>query len=157
VCGITTNCPTGTPHYDAPLLCFIPLTWLADVYYLTTSEKPSMVNDFTEGKGMPRLVLIIGCESGESWQSDFTQAGAKALIYCGGEADAATASAAINAFFNTLASSGEATIDQALDAANQIIDDYNAHPHSTGPMNHLTAVYGGGAWGARTFAEVIKP
>jgi hypothetical protein len=158
ICNVTTNCPAGAPTYSAPLLCFIPIDrWLADAYYLLSGTTPDMPDDFTGGQGMPPLVVIMGCESGTSWPPGFAQAGAKVVVYSGGEGDAATASAAINAFFNTLAGSSSSTIDQALSAANVIIDDYNMHPAAIGPMSDMTAVYGSGASGSSTFADIIKP
>lgn len=149
-CIFPSNCPAGTPTYDVGLF-----TYKADVYFLTSVIMPNIVGDFTAGQGMSRLVVIMGCESGTSWPPGFTQAGAKVLIYSGGEVDAATASGAINAFFNTLAS-GQ-TIADALGAANQIIDNYNSHPGATGQMNEMTAVYGSGVSGANTFVDIMKP
>ncbi|MGO9243681.1 MAG: hypothetical protein ACLPT4_05670 [Verrucomicrobiia bacterium] len=157
ICNVTTNCPAGVPTYSAPLFCFIPIDrWLADAYYLLSGTTPDMPDDFTGGQGMPPLVVIMGCESGSSWPPGFTQAGAKVVVYSGGEGDAATASAAINAFFNTLA--GGQTIDAALSAGNVIIDTYNMHPNPGGAqMNDMTAVYGGGASAASTFTNLITP
>jgi hypothetical protein len=127
------------------------------VYFLTTGYTPSIVTDFTTGgQGMSRLVLIIGCDSGTSWQAGFTQAGA-VLIYCGGDVDAATASRAIEVFFDTLASSSSETIEQALVVANQIISDYNgrSHPGLPGEMDEMHVSPIGSA--ARTFADIMKP
>ncbi|HUK82195.1 MAG TPA: hypothetical protein VLZ12_06125 [Verrucomicrobiae bacterium] len=152
ICGITTSCPAGTPTYDVSFF-----TYKADVYFLTNALTPNMVTDFISGKGVPRLVMLIGCESGTSWQDGFPRAGAKLLVYCGGNVAEPTASAAINAFFNTLASTGQATINQARDAANLIIDDYNAHPGSTGQMDPFSAVYAAGVSGTNTFADIMKP
>ncbi len=154
--GRTYNPAKDVAWYFVPGI-FGGTTNAADLYFLSTSIMPNMVSDFTGGQGISRIVMIMGCDSGTSWQTGFTQAGAKVLVYSGGEGDASTASGAINAFFNTLASSQTSTIDQALSAANQIIDSYNSHPGALGQMNELAAVYGNAISGTNTFMDIMKP
>jgi hypothetical protein len=130
----------------------------ADVYFLTTSASTNMVNDFTVGKGVPRLIVIIGCDSGESWQNGFILAGAKVLISSGGFVDENTAASAISAFFNSLASGG--TIDAARAAANSVIENTWNDFHADKPMQDFAIQNSADIIGTNTFYDIypeLKP
>ncbi len=143
-----TNRKFRSPEHDQlPYYEVQGTRYVADVYPIS-----ELVDDFKNHRGLPQFVVIIGCSSGDTWQTQFTTGGTKLLISGGGNTEAGVAKGAIEDLFQAL-TDGK-TVDDSLALANARIEKWNKKAPLR--MELFRPTYGSGITNTSVIADILR-